>query len=193
MYQLSGENDVRKIRSDVIFEQEERRNAGNAGRKIPCFCIENAKHPKWSLCPIDMTPKLYFVNHNKTGYNDKKKSKIPLLKTSKEKLKLPSLSSQNSQWTTNTYYKSKIPIKIDDKETRNKQQGNLMNLRFRIDSANTDRRKTLKKGYHEKGFYKAPRPHHFRDDIHRPVRAIFKCIHTRLIFILQSTSISEES
>ncbi|XP_066935673.1 uncharacterized protein [Clytia hemisphaerica] len=172
MYQLSGEKDVKKIRSDIIFEQEERRKTENSGRKIPCFCIENGKHPKWNLCPIDTTPKLYFVNNNRPG-NNRTKSKIPLLKTSNEKLKLPSLSSQNSQWVTSTCYRrSKIPRRIDSKETGNdKEQQHLMTLQFRVDSANTDRRKTLKKGYHEKGFYKAPRPHHFRDDIHRPLQS----------------------
>ena len=184
---MSSFQNIGNIRSDV-FQLKNRQEAQikNEGhRSIPCFCLENAKHPKWKLCPIDMTPKLYFVN------NHKKKNKygaalitdvrnpahLSIVNTKKSKSShwtTPSYSTE--QVTPNTHSNARfnkdvqqIKRRIDTfKEKTTNKTKEEMTLRFRIDSANTDRKKTLKKGFFKKDVYSAPRPHHFQDDIHRP-------------------------
>ena len=192
-YQLAEER-LRKIRSDIIQKKndKERKKRENTVQRsiVPCFCTENAKHPKWSLCPIDMSPKLYFVNHTNTKNSDKfEKTRVIMTKksnTAKGKFSsLPNTSFLNSS-------------QLDNFSTLNQRNNDCcsgdtvkekMTLRFRIDSANTDRSKTLNNGFFKKGFYTAPRPHHFRDDIHRSV-SLFFC---SLFFTIHFTSLHNSS
>ena len=104
----------------------------------------------WSIPVVDLTPSLF--THKKSRTNTSRKYRSPR----NEQLKLPEL------W---------LPKICQDK----REQPKKMITRFRIISANSDRRKALKTGFHEKENYKQPRPHHFNDDIYRPVCIAFKC------------------
>ncbi|XP_057293742.1 uncharacterized protein LOC130622307 isoform X2 [Hydractinia symbiolongicarpus] len=101
-------------------------------------------HPLWYIPPVDLTPRLYTCpkkDRIKTNVAKKKKEIEFLL----PKFCLPKLCQVNSE------------------------KSNKMITHFRALTANTDRRSTLKTGYHEKQRYSQPRPRHFGDDIHRPL------------------------
>ena len=184
---------LEKIRSQIIQqknikEQNKKINNPALQRTIPCFCIKNNKHPKWKLCPIDMSPKLYFVNNVNNGESKNKKSNekknVGVLPPRSNLTK--SMMLQSSTLLLNNNTQQKIPLSLSQKNdvTAITNSDAEMTLRFRIDSANTDRRKTLNKGFFKKGFYSAPRPHHFRDDIHRPVSFYYYCYYYYYLLLL---------
>lgn len=178
-HQLTEER-LGKLRSDIMHQKnnkernERRDNPALQQRNIPCFCIENNKHPKWKLCPIDMSPKLYFVNNvkNSSRKNNDAGKNVGVLSSSNQ---ISLATSMDMFSITSLLNQQKIPSSSRKNDaTSTKKNDADMTLRFRIDSANTDRRKTVHKGFFNKGFYSAPRPHHFRDDIHRPVSSLYK-------------------
>ena len=194
------EERLAKIRSEIIQQRddERRNNPAHQQRSIPCFCIENNKHPKWKLSPIDMTPRLYFVNNVKNSNQNNNVKEKNVGDLSPSNLASASTLFDVTSSTVLILNKHKIPSSSSKNNvtlTSKKNDGD-MTLRFRIDSANTDRRKTLDKGFFKKGFYSAPRPHHFRDDIHRPVSQLYlycffyNCINSSKAFVCTFVELS---
>lgn len=145
------EDNLSKIRSDVINQRQE----AESTRRKPRFCTEKTLHEKWNVAPIDMTPKLYVVNNTKITVRGIKEKNRLMTKKTPVGLTLPKLHCNDNVFCS--------------QKSGDYDDGRKMLLRFRIDSANTDRRKTLKTGFFSKDVFAAPRPHHFRDDIHRAV------------------------
>lgn len=159
---------VDQIRSDIACTAGRKSNVKERDSKESSFTTIQGplNHRIWQLPPINLSPKNYF--------NTQQKDKCV-------KNKMNNASNHN---------KSKISLQVGNNECRIREfkpsvgyfqmlqaqqklkQKKPMVTRFRIDSANTDRRKTLRNGFHEKGKYSQPRPRHFNDDIHRPVRLI---------------------
>ena len=108
--------------------------------------VTDTENLYWNKKPIDFTPRNYF--------NSKR--------TADQTAKLPTTNDKTNQGNF-----PKIQVKV--KEDRNKCEFPGMITRFRIPSANTSRRIALKSGFLFKGVYKTPRPHHFKDHIHRKV------------------------
>lgn len=130
---------IGKVRSEVAMHYFQ-------GKKKPLktYYGRQNHHPLWNIPTIDLTPRLYMGpkrDRIKTNVAEKKKEIGFLL----PEFCLPKLCQINSE------------------------KSNEMITHFRALTANTDRRNTLKTGYHEKQRYSQPRPRHFGDDIHRPL------------------------
>ena len=116
----------------------------------------NKKNDIFLIKPLDLTPKLYVHNNDKKKRNIQKTNKThslqSVLENKRKDFKFPVLQKMQ-----------KIP------ETKMSENKHRFVTKFRIDSANTDRRKALKTRFFKNPPYSSPRPHHFNDDIHRHV------------------------
>lgn len=109
------------------------------------------KPKAWSLPPIDFTPKLYFQPRKNLNI---------------------STAAQGEKTNDTTFYDENKQKKIENRTFDHEPiiENSKFTTHFRIDSANTDRRKKLKTGFHDKENYHELEIRHFSKDIHRHVR-----------------------
>ena len=103
-------------------------------------------HPAWNIRSLDLTPKIYYNNDRKKCRSKKHKHDKT---TNIKEIKFPRLATSSKTYNND-----------NDK----------MAIEFRVVRENcTKGDPLLVDAYHDKQAYRQPRPHHFKDDIHRPV------------------------